>query len=175
MSGGITRRGLLAAVGAGAAAGGAGWSWWRSRPEQASVLDEAAFWSLSFARPQGGELHMAEQRGRALLLNFWATWCPPCIKELPGLDRFHRAHGARLQVVGLAVDALAPVQEFLKRSPVGFAIGMAGMEGIDLARRLGNSAGVLPYTALFDARGRLLQQKIGETSYDELDAWVKQV
>jgi thiol-disulfide isomerase/thioredoxin len=175
MSGGMTRRGLLAGVGAVAAAGGAGWSWWRNQQAAEPALTDAAFWSLSFARPQGGELLMSELRGHAVLLNFWATWCPPCIKELPGLDRFHRTHGDRLQVIGLAVDTLAPVQEFLKKSPVGFAIGMAGMEGIDLARQLGNDAGVLPYTALFDASGHMVKHKIGETTYDELEIWAGQV
>ena len=83
---------------------------------------------------------MAELRGQPLLINFWATWCPPCIKELPEFDRFARSHAKQLRVVGLAIDSLAPVQEFLKKQPVGFAIGLAGFAGTDLARSLGNSA-----------------------------------
>jgi thiol-disulfide isomerase/thioredoxin len=173
MSTGPGRRWVLAGVGALAAAGGVGWSWWRSPPR--SEADVEALWGQRFARPQGGELIMAEHRGRALLLNFWATWCPPCINELPELDRFARTQGERLQVIGLAIDSLAPVQEFLARRPVGFAIGLAGMGGTDLARSLGNQSGVLPFTVLLNAKGSIVQRRIGETRYAELEAWAKQL
>ena len=166
---------LVAAVGALAAAGG---SFWYARkapaPQAVGAADgtEAVdLWTLRFPRPEGGELVMAELRGKPLLINFWATWCPPCIKELPEFDRFARGRAQQLQVVGLAIDQLAPVQDFLKKQPVGFAIGLAGFAGTELARSLGNAAGALPFTVLLDARGRVLQRKLGETSAADLENW----
>jgi thiol-disulfide isomerase/thioredoxin len=170
------RRWLLFTAGALAAGAGGGWSWWRNhaaaeaRAEAAEVAD---FWSQRFPKPEGGELVMAEQRGRALVLNFWATWCAPCIKELPELARFHRDQAGKVQVIGLAVDRLEPVQAFLKGSPLGFPVGLAGMAGTDVARQLGNQAGVLPFTVVFDARGQVVRRKLGETTYAELEAWTK--
>jgi thiol-disulfide isomerase/thioredoxin len=170
------RRGwLVAAVATLAAGAGIGWSWWRLQPRAADAGAADALWSQRFARPQGGELVMADLRGKAVLLNFWATWCPPCVKEMPELDRFARAYGAQVQVVGLAVDTLAPVQQFLARQPVSFAIGLAGMAGTDLSRGLGNSAGVLPFTVLLDAKGAVLQRRIGESRFVELESWAKRL
>jgi thiol-disulfide isomerase/thioredoxin len=169
-----TRRGVLAGVGALAAAAGAGGWWWQPRSTVPDANTEA-LWALRFPRPEGGELLMADHRGTALLLNFWATWCPPCLKEMPALDRFARAQGQRVQVIGLAVDSLAPVQAFLSRQPVSFAVGLAGMSGTELARSLGNRAGVLPFTLLLDAQGKLVRHKVGETDFAELEAWAKRL
>jgi thiol-disulfide isomerase/thioredoxin len=175
MSSSGARRALLFGVGGLAAAAGLGGWWWHSAQQVADGGHGDALWALRFARPQGGELLMSDYRGRPLLLNFWATWCPPCVKELPELDRLSRAHGERLRVIGLAIDGLAPVQAFLARQPVGFEVGMAGLDGTDLSRSLGNTAGVLPFTVLLGASGKVVQRKIGETRYDELEAWVKQL
>jgi thiol-disulfide isomerase/thioredoxin len=179
MTGRASRRALLAGVALLAAAGGAAWYARRPQvPEATAAADGAEpvdLWSLRFPRPEGGELIMGELRGQPLLVNFWATWCPPCVKELPEFDRFARSHDKRLRVVGLAIDSLGPVQEFLKRQPVGFAIGLAGFAGTDLARSLGNSAGALPFTVLLDAQGAVLQRKLGETHYAELEAWARKL
>jgi thiol-disulfide isomerase/thioredoxin len=179
MSGSTTRRALLTGVGVLAAAGGA--LWYGRQSTEPDTLPAAAsaeaveLWSLRFPRPEGGELAMAELRGQPLLINFWATWCPPCIKELPEFDRFASSHAGQLRVVGLAIDGLAPVQEFLKKQPVGFAIGLAGFAGTDLARSLGNSTGALPFTVLLDAKGAVAQRKLGETQLAELEAWARQL
>jgi len=174
----ITRRALLAGVGVLAAAGGALW-YARQAPPAPAAADEGSepvdLWSQRFPRPEGGDLVMADLRGKPLLVNFWATWCPPCVKELPEIDRFARGHATQLNVVGLAIDSLAPVQAFLKKLPLGFAIGLAGMSGTDLSRSLGNQAGALPFTVLFDAQGKIIQRKLGETYYDELVGWSKQL
>jgi thiol-disulfide isomerase/thioredoxin len=174
-----TRRALLAVVGLAAAAGGALWYRRRSQPPDTSAAADGAepidLWSQRFPRPEGGELVMAELRGQPLLVNFWATWCPPCIKELPEFDRFASSHAKQLRVVGLAIDSLGPVQEFLKKQPVGFAIGLASFAGTELARSLGNSAGALPFTVLLDAQGKLVERKLGETQYAELEAWARQL
>ena len=168
---------LTGGVAASAALAGAGWSWWRSHTgiEPADAAQTTGVWALRFERPEGGEVVMAALRGQPLLLNFWATWCPPCLKEMPLLDQFQREHAARgWQVLGLSVDsAVAPVREYLARLPMSFGIGLAGVEGIDLSRALGNANGTLPFTVVFDKIGTPVQKKIGPVQPDELTAWAR--
>ena len=160
----------LAGAGLAAALAGAGWALWGRPADDPAV---AELWSLRFDRPEGGELALAPLRGQALVINFWATWCPPCIKELPEFDRLHRTEARRgVQVLGLAVDGPTAVRQFLARQPVSFAVGLAGFEGTDLSRRLGNTAGGLPFTVVIGRDGRLRHRKLGPTDFDELSRWV---
>lgn len=164
---------LAGGVALGAIGAGIAWRHWQDRA--AAALDTPP-WPLIFPRPEGGELRMAALWGRPLVLNFWATWCPPCIEELPELERFHRVWSPRgWQVAGLAVDAPTPVREFLTRRPLSFPIGLAGLDGSALSRALGNERGALPFTAVYDGAGRIVQRKLGQTSFDELAAWAARV
>jgi thiol-disulfide isomerase/thioredoxin len=174
----MNRRQALAAgaVGAVAAAAGAGWAWRRHRLDAVDEAAQAAFWALRFEQPSGGELAMASARGRPVLLNFWATWCPPCVKEMPLLDAFHRQHAAAgWQVIGLAVDGPTPVREFLARRPMAFPIGLAGMDGIELTKSLGNPGGQLPYSVVFDRSGRIHDRHLGAVDEVRLEVWVRSV
>lgn len=166
---------LAAGVATAAAGAGAGWALWRGRgtDEGADTGMVEGLWSSGFDTPDGGRLALASLRGHPLVLNFWATWCPPCIREMPTLDRFQRDFAGRgWLVVGLAADKLEPVREFLARAPVSYPIGLAGFAGIDLSRRLGNVGGGLPFSLILGRDGRLVQRHIGEVSYDGLVGWV---
>ncbi len=170
----MRRHALMAGVAVAAAAVGAGVAWQRRSAADAGV--DTALWRARFDRPGGGQVGLESFRGRPLLLNFWATWCPPCVAELPLLDQFQREQASRgWQVVGLAVDKLEPVVAFLARQPVGFAVGLAGIDGIELARRLGNTGGGLPFTVVFDRSGRVAQRKLGVIAPDDLKQWVATV
>ena len=176
------RRLLSIGVAAAAALAGLGTAWWRQSgaPTSADAAAAAAaagdpldrLWSLSLARPEGGELALVTLRGKPLLINFWATWCPPCVRELPEIDRFHREFGPRgWQVLGVAIDGPTPVREFLSRVKIGFPTVLAGLEGTELVNRLGNPQGGLPFSVMIDGSGRVLQRKLGETHFDELAGW----
>jgi thiol-disulfide isomerase/thioredoxin len=160
VTGGVAAAGL---------AGGAAAFLWRQRDP---VTD--AFWSLTLDTPTQTPLAMTSLQGRPLVLNFWATWCPPCVREMPELDRFYRGHRAQgWQVLGLAADNAVAVREFLARAPVAFPVVLAGFDGVDLSRRLGNMSGGLPFTVVFGRDGRVAHRHIGETRHEQLADWAK--
>ena len=158
----------VAALGAAAALGGAGAALWlESRRE-----DEPDIWNVRLRRPGGGELALADFRGHPLLLNFWATWCPPCVTEMPLLARFHRERAAaRWQVIGVAVDQEQPVRAFIEAHAIDFPIALAGNQGLGLSQALGNTAGGLPFSVVFEAAGRARDRKLGALDEATLARW----
>lgn len=168
----VVQRRVLIGAAVTAALAGVGFAWWNSRATDVPADPVEGFWSLQWDSPEGNPLSMSAFRGRPLLLNFWATWCPPCVEELPLINTFYRQNIVNgWQVLGLAVDKLEPVQAFLKKMPLEFPIGMAGLAGADLARSLGNLAGGLPFTVVFGADGAVLHRKLGRVNAGDLEAW----
>jgi len=166
------RQWMTAGVAVGALAAGAGVAWWRLAPSEVMTGAEEAFWNSSFEGPEGEVVSLAEWRGQPLLVNFWATWCPPCVHELPLLNAFHASHAPKgWQVLGLAVDQPSAVRSFLRKLPLAFPVGMAGLAGTELSRSLGNLTGGLPFTVVFDATGRVAHRKIGQVSEADLAQW----
>jgi thiol-disulfide isomerase/thioredoxin len=107
-----------------------------------------------------------------LVINFWATWCPPCLREMPALGRFQREFANQSwQVVGLAVDQEQPVLAYLAKNPAGYPIALAGLEGVNLSRAWGNSSGGLPFTVVLDKIGRVAHTHLGEASYAQMASW----
>lgn len=169
---GARRRWLMGGVAVAAATAGGGVAWWRSQPQAMEPSAEQQLWHQVFEAPDGKPFAMADWKGQSVLLNFWATWCPPCVKEMPMLSEFaaqKSRHG--IQVIGLAVDKSEAVQRFLQRQPVQYPVAMAMQGGLGLTRSLGNLQGGLPFTVLFDARGQVQQRKIGELSNEDLASW----
>ncbi len=166
------RRLLYAGVAATAAAAGAGLAWWKWRPHETSQDAAAALWPLSFETPAGSTLAMQTLRGKPLLVNFWATWCPPCIDELPLLDEFYRQNASKgWQVIGLAIDQPSAVRKFLERTPISFPVGLAGLGGTELSKTLGNVAGGLPYTVVVSGSGQVLERRMGRLTSADLSQW----
>ena len=167
------RRKLIYGAMAGAAvAAGIGLFRWRDQTDAAPPANLPTLWDLSFDTLGPKPLVMRSMAGKPVLLNFWATWCPPCVEELPLLSRFYEENRRNgWQVLGLAVDQPAPVEAFLRRTPVGFPVALAGMSGIELSRTLGNIAGGLPFTVIFGSSGQVLHRKMGRVTTLELQQW----
>ena len=167
------RRWLLGAVAGAAALGGGGLAWFNQMDRNSPANPSDDLWRQEFVRPQGGMLPMSSLQGRPLILNFWATWCPPCIEELPLLSDFYQKNsGNGWQVLGLAVDKSDSVNQFLAHSPVSFPVAMAGVTGIEMTRSLGNLVGGLPFTVVFGADGMVAHRKMGRISPGDLRSWV---
>ena len=168
------RRWLYGAAAAVVAAGGAGWAALAWRLGQISAAEvPAGLWQQSFPTPEGGVLDLQALRGQPLVLNFWATWCPPCVAELPLLSSFSRENAANgWQVLGIAVDQAAAVRAFLDRVPVAFPVALAPQGGIALSRSLGNLAGGLPFTVVFGADGQVRHRKMGQITPQNLKDWI---
>ncbi|MDQ3289058.1 MAG: TlpA family protein disulfide reductase [Pseudomonadota bacterium] len=110
--------------------------------------------------------------GRPILINFWASWCGPCIVEMPELDRFADSQDAiGTQVIGIALDRPEEVRSFLRHTRVDYPILIDTPGPADTSVRMGNPRGVLPYTVLIGTDGRLLKQKIGPFVHGEIDGW----
>ncbi|MBN9367440.1 MAG: TlpA family protein disulfide reductase [Comamonadaceae bacterium] len=170
------RRWLYAGVAVAAAGGGAALAWRHLQPQVQAPGPEANLWSQSFATPEGAPLAMAAFRGRPLVLNFWATWCPPCIEELPLLNRFYGERKAQgWQVLGVAVDQPPAVRKFLEKLPLEYPVAIATSGGMQLGRALGNLQGGLPFTVVLGADGRIRHRKIGQVQAQDLARWADPV
>jgi thiol-disulfide isomerase/thioredoxin len=164
---------LYTSVSAAAVAAGAAAAWWRWNPEASGSGAPAGFWPMTFPTPTGTTLAMQTLRGKPLLVNFWATWCPPCVEELPLLDGFFKQNaGKNWQVLGLAIDQPSAVRAFLQRTPVSFPIGLAGLGGTELTKAFGNSSGGLPFSVVIGPSGAVLQRRIGRVTAADLARWV---
>lgn len=170
------RRALVWGAAATAGLAGAGFAWWRLQPHGSSNEASAALnalWALPLETPEGAALPMQGFRGVPLVVNFWATWCPPCVEEMPLLDSFYRENKVKgWQILGLAVDQPSAVRRFMQKTPVTYPIGMAGMGGTELSKSLGNLAGGLPFTVVVHPSGNVIHRKIGQVSPQDLAQWV---
>lgn len=168
-----TRRGWLGWAVAAAGLGAAGVAAWRFGATPSVPQPPSDWWSHRLAPPQGdGTVALETFRGKPLLVNFWATWCPPCIRELPLLDAFYQQHRDNgLQMLGIAVDRPEAVQRFLRGRPLDFPVLLAGDAGMGLAQPLGNNRNALPFSVLFNAEGEALEHRLGEVDQKTLTRW----
>jgi len=144
----------------------------KKQPAGLDMETQQALWNAEFDTPDGQILKMQNLQGRPLVINFWATWCAPCVEEMPLLDIFFRQNVAKgWQMVGLAIDQPSRVRQYLSQNAISYPIGLAGMTGTELGRLLGNEVGGLPFTVVLDGKGSLIQRKLGKLSAQEIQAW----
>jgi thiol-disulfide isomerase/thioredoxin len=110
--------------------------------------------SLTLPDAAGQAQALAQWRGRILVVNFWATWCGPCVEEMPELSSLQSEHDpGQVQIIGIGVDSASNIAQFQAKSPVAYPLLVAGAGGIELSRNFGNEVGGLPFTVIIDARG----------------------
>ena len=151
---------LQACVGA-ALTSGLGRAVWAASPD--------ALFTRQFPDHEGIETPLGQWLGRPVVFNFWATWCPPCIKEMPDLEALSQQFPG-VQFVGLGVDTAANVRKFMPKVNVSYPLLVTGYAGIDLMKSLGNAAGGLPFTLVYDAAGQVVERILGQIKPAELEA-----
>lgn len=174
-----SKRQLILAVTAGAVglAGGIAWRVYSQTSHSSSVNpNHPAFtdpaWQQMIATPDQKTLQLKNFAGQKLVINFWATWCPPCVEELPLLEKFYQEQKQNnWMVVGLAIDKLASVQQFLKQNALSFPIGVGNIELMTLSQNWGNLSGSLPFSIVIDSNGVVVQRRIGKVKESDLEAW----
>ena len=131
----------------------------------------AALFASRWPDVQGRTVDLGQMRGRILVVNFWAPWCPPCVEEIPLLNRLAQRWQSRgVKFIGIGVDTPTNIGQFLEKTPTSYLAPVAGFAAVELSRELGNTAGGLPFTVIIDQDERIYRRitgKIAETDIVE--------
>jgi thiol-disulfide isomerase/thioredoxin len=152
---------------------GAGLAWRHTSPRESGSQATDSLFGLTFADADGNAQPVAQWRGKLLVVNFWATWCAPCVEEMPALQRVRDEYRTRgVEVIGIGIDQADKIREFRDRLGLSLPLLVAAAGGSELARELGNVAGVLPYTVLVAPNGAVEQRRVGQIQPAELKSWL---
>ena len=168
----ISRREWLVTgvVAVAAAAAGYAFNASRTRPAPADEGGAEALLDLRLPDLEDRPRTIGEWRGKVLVVNFWATWCAPCREEIPLFVKLQSRYAARgLQFIGIAIDQPDKVKPFAAEYGMNFPVLMAGVDVIDLGRKLGNKAGVLPFTVVLARDGRIADTAVGAAKPEKLE------
>lgn len=170
----IMQKLLLGAVALGFAAGG---FWLANRPgnEPAGNAGSAAqnpaeaLFAAQLPDKSGQMQALAKWRGKPLIVNFWASWCGPCVREMPELMALASELAPKgIQTIGIGVDSAANISEFAAKHQISYPLLEAGVNGTELSHQLGNETGGLPFTVLIDKNGKIKKTYLGTLEFKQL-------
>ena len=165
---------IIAAISLLALLAGVATSQWIYKTGLASDPAVKAFFANSWQAPDGKTVDTQKWQEKVLVVNFWASWCPPCVEEMPTLDKLQQEFlQQNVLFVGIGIDSPSNIREFLSNTPVSYPIVIGGLEGSNLAKQLGNSQGALPYTIIINAKGKATYSKLGKISEDDIRSAIK--
>ncbi len=155
---------------------GAGYSFYGNHNNTAVASSEEAssekidyMPTFSYEDLQGNMRDSNEWEGKIVVLNFWATWCPPCRKEIPDFIELQETHKDNVQFIGVAIDDKEAVADFADTLGINYPTLLGDMAAIGISKQLGNRFSGLPFTAIFDKNGKLVHQQIGEITHADLE------
>jgi thiol-disulfide isomerase/thioredoxin len=141
--------------------------------DSAPAAAAADFYGRSIPDADGNAWSAGASMGRILVVNFWATWCAPCVAEMPQLEQLQTEFAARgVTIVGLGSESTERVRRFRQQHAFHFTLLAGGIDSLTIARNLGDQQGVLPYTAVFSRRGTLLHTQLGALKPGQLRGWL---
>ena len=182
----MTATRTFAAIGLAAVLSG-GALWWLSRggpspqrlappPVDAPDIAPAAIYAATFTDPDGGRRSLGQFQGKILVVNFWATWCAPCREEIPAFSRLQARWAARgVQFVGISDEDRDPVSRYSREVAVAYPLWLGNGDGLELARRLGNRSGGLPFTVILRGDGTVGHRYVGAYSEARIDAELRRI
>ncbi|MBT8547841.1 TlpA family protein disulfide reductase [Polynucleobacter paneuropaeus] len=149
-------------------------SHWINQPQLASEVAIEHFLGHDWQDPDGKPANSANWQGKLLVVNFWASWCPPCVEEMPTLSRLQTEFKQQnVLFVGIGIDSPSNIREFLKKTPVAYPIVIGGIDGSNISKEMGNTQGALPFTVVINSQGKAVSSKLGKISEDELRSIIK--
>lgn len=137
--------------------------WLLSAPnEQGTPTDQVRLPEFALPDLSGKQRNINEWQGNILVINFWATWCPPCLKEMPEFEALQQEFGQKsLQFIGVAIDDAEPVKEFIASKKITYPILLGQDGGTQLAHNLGNVVNTVPFTVIVDKKGHVVKTHMG--------------
>jgi peroxiredoxin len=133
-----------------------------------------ALFAATFPDQDGKAQALSQWRGKVVVVNFWATWCPPCKEEMPELSEFQQKYGKRnVVVLGLSTDDVTKIRKFAQQAPVQYPLLAGDFEAMALAESLGNNKGVLPYSVVITPDGNISRTYFGRLDMQKLEQDIK--
>jgi len=129
-------------------------------------------YSKTFPDAAGKEYPLSALKGHVVVVNFWATWCVPCVEEIPSLSKMSASYAKKVEFVGIGIDSAANVAEFQKKIGPSYPLLVASSDGSDLVRAFGDPQGGLPFTIVIDKKGNIRNIKLGPVDEAELRGWL---
>lgn len=164
---------LIGAVALAAAALGYGYHLSLTAPESGAASNRDGLTALMQSRLpdlEGKPQALSQWQGKVVVVNFWATWCAPCREEIPLFVRLQKKYGDRgLRFVGIAIDQPAQVKPYAAELGMNFPVLIGGVDAIELARKLGNQAGVLPFSVILGRDGKVVTTEVGALKEAKLE------
>jgi len=143
----------------------------RLQPSAPADTAVAALMQISMKDSAGKQRKMSEWQGKVLVLNFWATWCPPCVSEMPELVALQNDFVSKnVQVVGIGIDSPSNIREFAEKHQITYPLLLGGLEGTELSKQFGNQSGGLPFTLLIGADGSVRKSYMGRLDMEQVRA-----
>ncbi|MBC7514702.1 MAG: TlpA family protein disulfide reductase [Herminiimonas sp.] len=151
------------------AGAGAWFGWHRLAPAAPQAAAAASLFGMTLPDMKEQPQALAQWKGQALLVNFWATWCAPCVEEMPELSALHtELTGKSVHVIGIGIDSPSSLREFAAKVPVSYPLYVGGMGGSELTRQFGNQAGGLPFSVLISSDGQVRKTYLGRLNMQEV-------
>jgi len=121
------------------------------------------------------KLHSSKEwQGKVMMVNFWASWCPPCRREIPAFIKLQETYAKQgLVIIGIALDNKQNIVDFTDPMDINYPVLMAEKEGVALARAYGNRLSVLPYTVITDRSGKIVYTHRSELTFDVAEKVIK--
>lgn len=145
-----------------------------NRSAGGNAADIGPLMKASIPDLEGRRRSLGEWEGQVLVVNFWATWCPPCLKEIPDFIRIQEKLGPRgVQFIGIAADQAEKVRDFAAKYKINYPVLLGDMDVIEIASRAGNQAGGLPFTVIIDRQGKWVHSESGALDEQKLSEMIR--